>query len=267
MTGPRSARVSLTKLQRDSAAGVELIAICRQVTEDGRLLEQEVADLADWIDRYHDSPLAGHLYLKATLERVTADGVVTAEELREVYSAIERVLPPDLRSEVVARRRAHDAAERDRNSPDEGWDFMVAGCRYDGRPTIIEAHCRAGDEVFLVRDPSNRYSRFAVEVLLRTGHQIGYVPESDVRDLAPLLDADRPYRARVKKILTGGRAPIPIVVADVFSIGSTTPGLRTRADAPARLVSAGAPAKAGCATSLMLLAGAATLGIAIYISP
>jgi hypothetical protein len=123
---------------------------------------------------------------------------------------------------------------------------------------------RAGDEVFLVRDPSNKYSRFAVEVLLAAGHQIGYVPETDVRELAPLLDSDRPYRAHIKKILTGGRAPIPVVVADVFRVEATVTGLRRRADAPTRIAAPTVQGKAGCAGAVAFVG--ATLGMASYFS-
>lgn len=247
VTMPSRGRVSLTRLQRESAAGLELLAICQQVTSDGRLAVEELDDLQGWLMKYADAPLAGRAYLDATLQRVMADGVVSPEELKEVHAALEKILPPDVRADVVGRRKAHEAAERSRNEPIDGWDFMVAGCRYEGRPYVIASRCRAGDRLFLVRDPANAYSRNAIEVRLASGDQIGFVPEADARDMARLLDEGQRYHAELKKILTGGRAPIPVVIADFYDADATVAGLTLPGAAPPK-----PPRTAGCLAGLAL---------------
>ena len=118
----------------------------------------------------------------------------------------------------ASRKAAHEAQreERLRNRPLDSWDFMVAGVRYEGRPEIISEYANAGDPAFLARDRENKFSRNAVEVRLENGMQIGFVPEEDAIEVAPHLDAGHPHAAYIKKILTGGRSPIPVVVASVF---------------------------------------------------
>ena len=74
--------------------------------------------------------------------------------------------------------------------------------------------------------------RNAIEVRIPNGMVVGYVPEKYAEDVAPLLDADHPYDAYVKKILTGGRSPIPVVVAQLYSREATLPKLKRAADAP-----------------------------------
>lgn len=250
------ARIALTKLERQSAAGLELIGICHAVTADGSLSADEIADLKAWVAAYRGSglPAAGHIH--AVLERILADGVITDAERRDLYLALEKVLPPDLRSDVSARRKEGEAFNRARNAPIDGWDFMVAGCRYEGRPAIIEESCRPGDQVFLRRDPRNPHSRNAIEVVLRTGEQIGYVPEIDARDMATLLDNGKPYVGRVKKVLGGGRSPIPVVVADFFDESATVDGLSKPSVAPTKVQS-----RTGC--SIMLVGGSLVAGAGI----
>jgi hypothetical protein len=59
-----------------------------------------------------------------------------------------------------------------------------------------------------------------------------------------LLDADHPYEACVKKILTGGRSPIPVVVAEFYPHTTNMRGLSRQQDAPERR---------GCATAAAAL--------------
>lgn len=252
----QSRRVSLTNAQRETAAGLELITLCRHITDDGRLSEAEIDDLRGWVSAFGDSSLPAHAHLDATLQRVLADGTITPDERREVYAAIEKVVPPDVRADVVARRKRQDKVEQEANSPLEGWDFMVAGCRYEGRGAVIEVYCHPSDRVFLVRDPENTHSRNAVEVRLANGDQIGYVPEMDAHDMAPLLDAAYRYRARIKKVLTGGRSPIPVVVADFYGHEAVLDDLTDPKDSPVKVAAA-----RGCA--MLLAVGLAGLGVAI----
>jgi hypothetical protein len=76
----------------------------------------------------------------------------------------------------------------------------------------------------LRRAPKNRYSPNAFADLSEHGYQIGFVPEEDAVEVAPLLDNGHPYSAEVKKILTGGLVPIPVVIADVYRTDCTLDG-------------------------------------------
>lgn len=89
--------------------------------------------------------------------------------------------------------------------------FLVAGVSYEDRYIAVERHLREGDEVFLTRDRSNRFSRHAIEVRLGNGVQIGFVPDDDAIRLASFFDQGHPYRAYCSKILTGGQQPVPEV--------------------------------------------------------
>src|SRR5262249_33224538 len=155
----------------------------------------------------------------ATLERVLADGKVTREERKELYAAIEKVLPPEARKEAVANRKEVEAeekaaerreqeeqkererAERARRRPVYSMNFMVAGVPYEGRDEVVRRYVAEGDTVYLARDPHNRYSRNAIEVRLANGLQIGFVPEDYAPEAAPFLDGDHPHKAEVVKII------------------------------------------------------------------
>jgi hypothetical protein len=112
---------------------------------------------------------------------------------------------------------------------------MVAGVQYEGRRVYVERYARAGDSIKLAREPTNRFSRNAIQVRLTGDQQIGYVPEEDAAALAPLLDAKHPYVAEIKKVLTGGEVPRPVVVVDVLRKDAKVKGMEsatTREAAP-----------------------------------
>ena len=72
-------------------------------------------------------------FIRGTVARILADGVVTPDERRELWRAIETVLPPDLCVPLTARRRAQERRDvcegRERDQPVGSWNLMVAGCR------------------------------------------------------------------------------------------------------------------------------------------
>lgn len=236
-------RISLTKTQRQSIIGAELLSLCQVTTADGSISDEEVASLRAWLNEHGEEDLPAISHLRNVLEAIVADGCITAEERRDLHIALEAILPPDIRSVAKRARRTREEKEKDqlriqrhlererqrseldRNSPIEHLDFMVAGVRYEGRSALVERYARVGQPAYLVRDRGNRYSRNAVEVRTASGHQIGFVPEDDAQDLAPLLDSGHPYIARIKKILTASRYPIPVVVADVYRRDADLPGL------------------------------------------
>ncbi len=93
---------------------------------------------------------------------------------------------------------------------------MVAGVHYEGRDALVKQYVRKGQTVFFVREFLNPHSSNAVQIRLNNGVMIGYVPEADAVSLAPLLDRGAKQIAIVKKILTGGRVSIPVIVADIY---------------------------------------------------
>ncbi|HUG77380.1 MAG TPA: HIRAN domain-containing protein [Burkholderiales bacterium] len=229
-----SRRVSLTKTQRESEIGAELLSLCQAVTTDGSFSDEEISSLRKWLQEHKGEDLPAISHLIPLIENIVADGRITPDERRELFIAVETILPPDVRAVAKTARRTAEQQEKDRlrlqwqlekerqreegerDSPIERWDFMVAGSRYEGRPALIDRYAHVGAPAYLVRDPNNRYSRNATEVRTASGHQIGFVPEEDATDIAPLLDAGHPFLAHIKKILTGGRYPIPVVVAEAY---------------------------------------------------
>jgi hypothetical protein len=244
---PTTKRVSLTKAQRTTAVGAELLSLCQTITSDGSLSAEEVEALRDWLDANRTEELPSIDHLVTVVQQIIADGMVTAEERRELFKAIETVLPADVRSIAKNARRTVEQAEKDRlklqgelkrqqareererNRPIYQLDVMVAGAKYEGRPQVIRRHVRTGDQVHLVRDPGNRHSRSAVAIHTHSGHHIGFVPNDDAVEIAPLLDEGHAHRASVKKILTGSSHPIPVVVADIYGRDATI----TNVQAPA----------------------------------
>ena len=116
------------------------------------------------------------------------------------------------------------------------YDFMVAGIHYEGRHEIVRRYVHEGDRVFLARDRHNAFSRNAIEVRLENGFQTGYVPEEDARDLASLLDNGCVHTAYVKKILTGGRIPIPVIAVEVYHSDAPIDGGIREADIPPKRI-------------------------------
>jgi hypothetical protein len=279
-------RVSITKLQRRTAAAIDLIALCQTITCDGRLVDEEIVAFKQWLtDNEHvDLPAKDFLALRVT--KILSDGTVTDVERDELYTAIEAALPVDVRAEVRARRRALQDADREqrriereaahaaarearmRDTPLETWDFMVAGSLYEGRPAVVERYARIGEPVYLARDPANRFSANAIEIRLSNGMQIGFVPETDARDIAPELDSGCPHQAYLKKILEGRRAPIPVVVASLYHPEvAQRPGLVLQHQVPAKAspASTAHDRSATASPSLLYVAIAAAIAIMVLV--
>jgi hypothetical protein len=240
MSAPdRPKRISLTKTQLRTELGAELLSLCESITADGKLVTQEVEALRLWLDDSVKLDLPAAKHLRGVVERVIADGQITREECREVYHAVEAVLPPEVRRVAAAARRSIEATEREaakaerdgarernrqerqRNVQIASANFMVAGCRYEGRPAIIAAYAEPGDPVRLRRDRENRHSQNAISIDLENGRQIGFVPEEDATELAPLIDDRAKCVAYMTKILSGGRSPIPVVQVRLYPADTT----------------------------------------------
>src|SRR6185312_3493613 len=108
-------------------------------------------------------------FLTSVVETILQDGKVTKAERQELYRALEKVLPVEVREAAASRRRLASAREREeaneqkkaekerraqerlRDSPIGGANFMVAGVLYEGRDKVINTYARAGDRAFLIR--------------------------------------------------------------------------------------------------------------------
>jgi hypothetical protein len=246
----KNRRLSLTKAQRQTEVGVELISLCQSFTEDGSLSEQEVVDLRKWLDDNRASDLPAIAFLTETVLKALEDGKVTRDERLAVYKALEAVLPPDIRKDAASRRRSVESedksqqrelkeqekqkqhAERERNRTLGSWNFMVAGARHEGRHSIISTHVRPDDVAYLKRDRANKFSRHAVEVRAKNGLIVGYIPEDYAQEIAPLLDEGCRHEAFFTKVLTGGQSPIPVVQAYLYGAGSSVDDSVSEADVP-----------------------------------
>jgi hypothetical protein len=226
-------RISFTKAQLELPAALDLLQLLQTATADGRLTEAEIGALSEWLRQHQAEPLPAVTYLADVVQRVLEDGRVTPEEQAWVQKAIETVLPPVDRQEAATRRReavsaarreAREKWEREREElalvrPIEHFDFMVAGAFYEDRQATIR-HVSEGQEVILARQPANPYSPNAILVMLPNDRHIGYMPERNAVEFAPLIDGGARHEAEVKKLLRGERGLIPVVWGDLFSANS-----------------------------------------------
>ena len=245
-------RTSLTKTQLQSDVGLELLSICQSITTDGRLADEEIQALNNWVHQNTTHGIPAIRFLSATLSRVLEDGIITPEERQSVAKAIEAVLPPDERKYASAirrqveneeRLRLKNAAEQDRtqsrerrerNRPIGYTDFMVAGTRHSERAKIINNEVRPGMSAFLKRERDNPHSEWAVAILTANGSMIGYAPEEQAIEIAPMLDDGALHIASIKKVLEYDSGPVPVIVASLFDPNADLPGLRRQNQAPSR---------------------------------
>lgn len=213
-------------------------------TADGRVDESEARQLAAWLESHQADGLPAIDRLLPTIRRVLEDGIVTHDERELLQREIEAVMPPELRRSAQVARRQDRQAERERQRAEaaqakeemrlaeeaereaigfvESFDLMVAGVAYEGRADTIRKHLPLDDApVYLVRYPDHPHDPNAIGIGLSDGWAIGYIPREDASILAPLLDSGHRYVARVKKVLDGGRLPIPVLVIDVYTLNNS----------------------------------------------
>jgi hypothetical protein len=110
-----------------------------------------VADIQAWLQRNQGADLPAASHLRQTLELITADGIITPNEMADLHAAIEAVLPIEARRQAIGFRREADlqvkeekrAAEREekeiahakkeRQRRVARADFVLAGGYHDGR--------------------------------------------------------------------------------------------------------------------------------------
>ena len=227
--GRRTNTPAASRLKTTEAC-LELLAICDPISENGRLQATEVAALNAWLAAYATAAFIPQEQIVATIQRALSVGLITDSERVALRSAIDRLLPPDAR-EAVRTGRAKGPSKRAPDSvPIDSYRFLVAGSREGERATHISRYAFDGDEVLLVRESKNVRSRSAVIVRLLAGYEIGYVPELDARTMAPHLDENLPYIATIKRVVRGGRSPIPVITADFFRGEARVDGTRRPRD-------------------------------------
>ncbi len=243
-------RISLPKQAAQSGIVAELLMLLETVTADGKISDEEVAELNTWLYDNVVSDLPGIDFLRTTVTQILADGVVTREEKTALYRAVERILPPEARRQAKERRSAVEALEKEyarseksatqtaerearaSKRPIASANFMVAGVLHEDRAEVIERYASEGDTVFLVREPENAYDSNAIRVRLQNGRDIGFVPREYAAGLAPALDSGSKQHAYLTKILTGRRAPIPVVQANLYRSDAPVSGALLRDEIP-----------------------------------
>src|ERR671918_657689 len=105
-------RLSITKLQRQSAAGTELIALCQSITEDATLTDFEILELETWLVNNQEADFPAGAYLLSLVRQFAADGEFSPKERNALYKGIENILPRDIRATVRRTRVAGEKRER-----------------------------------------------------------------------------------------------------------------------------------------------------------
>jgi hypothetical protein len=67
-------------------------------------------------------------------------------------------------------------------------ETQIVGLTFDGRQAVA-AQLFLGEEVWLLREPKNRFDRNAIRVMRRNGRQIGNLTRHLAQEQAPRLDA------------------------------------------------------------------------------
>ena len=102
---------SLSRAEQSSALGAALVSLCQSATADGRFSPDELAALRQWLADADSARMPAARYLRSIIEKVLADGRITPEEYKDVYLAVESILPIEERLQATAARQEADASE------------------------------------------------------------------------------------------------------------------------------------------------------------
>lgn len=247
----RLRRVTLTKAQRSTPAGAELIALLAELSDDGIVTRDEMTRLKAWLEVDRGIEFEACAFLYEVVDTIAADGEITEAELDSLALAIERVLPPETRKAVADQRKARLRALREQSVRKRAearqqeraaklalreqtrvlhrGNFIVAGSRRSAERRDACELLEEGESVVLEREPDNRHDGNAILVLTAGGDELGYVPRDDAKQMAPLMDEGCFVHAEITKLLTETRAGIPLPI--VASTIRRTPVDPTRATA------------------------------------
>ena len=231
-------QVTLSKADRDTPVGRELITLLVELSDDGNVSRDEMTRLRSWLEIDHGVDFPCLAFLHETIEHISSDGEVTEDELDRLALAIERVLPRDVRMEAIAKRRqvrteqrekrrqslaaqqaaarATREAERMRAKVLHRADFPVRGAfRFEERREACQ-RLEEDDSVRLEREPDNAHDSNAILVLSEDDSELGYVPREEARAMARLLDQGAEAEARVRRLWeTPNGEVVPIVAAKI----------------------------------------------------
>ena len=101
----------MSRAEQASALGAALLRLCRSATADGRFSPEELAALRQWLADADSARMPAARYLRSIVEKVLADGRITPEEYKDVYLAVESILPIEERLQATAARQEADASE------------------------------------------------------------------------------------------------------------------------------------------------------------
>lgn len=102
---------SLSQGDQSSAQGAALLELCRAATADGRFSPDELAALRQWLAEADFAAMPAARYLRSIVEKVIADGRITPDEYKQLYLAVESILPIDDRLQAMAARQDAEAAD------------------------------------------------------------------------------------------------------------------------------------------------------------
>jgi hypothetical protein len=100
MTG---ANVRLTEKQLTLGTARELLALLRAISAEGLLSDEDIRLLGDWLRRETENDLPALNYLRALIENVLHDQVITETDRRDLVNAILNVMPEDICREARLR--------------------------------------------------------------------------------------------------------------------------------------------------------------------
>jgi len=83
-------QVTLSKSQRETTAGRELIDLLVAISADGTLSREELERLRKWLEVDHAVDFPALAFLYETIDQISSDGEITEDELDRLAFAIER---------------------------------------------------------------------------------------------------------------------------------------------------------------------------------
>lgn len=106
----KGARIALSREQRESPTGKQLIALLDEIVRDGAstdgiITEDGVRRLNGWLDKQAGSDILAISFLLQISDRILRKGKVTTARAFEMQFAIERVLPASIREEFKKVRQ------------------------------------------------------------------------------------------------------------------------------------------------------------------
>jgi hypothetical protein len=242
-------QVTLTKSQRETSVGRELIELLVELSADGMVSREELERLRKWLEVDHAVDFPALPFLYETIDQISSDGEITEDELDQLALGMERVLPRDIRVDAAAKRQEVRKARRIAQRENQRQAMIAA--RAEKRAARDVARTRAGilyeasfpiagafrseqrrdacerliidDTVQFEREPGNVHDANAILILGGDDCELGYVRREEARDIAPLLDAGAEADVRVHRLWeTPDGNVVPLVLVKVRQ-GDTDP--------------------------------------------